>query len=105
MTPPYPIVPQLTPPLPLPCPSLPLLPPFPPSPCQFLVYPPAWLSSLSAGLSAAAVALVAEAALSLGAKLCRKRITQLLATAAAVITVYNKSEWLIPTIIVAGVCE
>ena len=97
---------QLTPPLRLPCTLSPFPPPLSPpspSPPQYLVYPPVWLSSLSAGLSAVAVALVAEAALSLGTKLCRNRITQLLATAAAVITVYYQSQWVFPTLIVAGV--
>ncbi|CAI5493690.1 unnamed protein product [Closterium sp. Naga37s-1] len=69
---------------------------------KFLVDPGVWLTAISAGLAAVAVALVAEAAVVLGKKVCKDRVSKVLCMAAAVITFYYQTQWLFPTIILVG---
>ncbi|CAI7886359.1 unnamed protein product [Closterium sp. NIES-53] len=69
---------------------------------KFLVDPGVWLTAISAGLAAVAVALVAEAAVMLGKKVCKDRVSKVLCVAAAVITFYYQTQWLFPTIILVG---
>ncbi|CAI5951699.1 unnamed protein product [Closterium sp. NIES-64] len=69
---------------------------------KFLIDPAPWLSALSAGLAAVAVALVAEAAVILGKKMCRNKVTRVLCVASAVITFYYATQWIFPTVILLG---
>lgn len=69
---------------------------------QFLVEPANWLRSFSAGLSAVAVALVADAAYSLSKKLCKSRVTIFCCAVSAGITYYYASQWIFPTLIAIG---
>lgn len=69
---------------------------------QFLVHPADWLQGFSAGLSAVAVALVADAAVRLSKKLCDSKVTVLCCATSAAITFYYQSQWIFPTLIVLG---
>ncbi|GAQ86163.1 chromate transporter [Klebsormidium nitens] len=69
---------------------------------KFLVHPAGWLTAFSAGLSAVAVALVADAAFRLSKKLCDSRVTVFCCGAAAAVTYYYQSQWIFPTLIFAG---
>ncbi|CAI5513249.1 unnamed protein product, partial [Closterium sp. Naga37s-1] len=66
---------------------------------KFLVDPPAWLSAISAGATAVAVALIADAAVMLGSKMCRNRVTRMLCVTSAAITFYYTTQWIFPTVI------
>ncbi|GAQ86165.1 chromate transporter [Klebsormidium nitens] len=69
---------------------------------KFLVEPANWLRSFSAGLSAVAVALVADAAYSLSKKLCKNRVTIFCCAISAGVTYYYASQWIFPTLIAIG---
>ncbi|CAI5522106.1 unnamed protein product [Closterium sp. Naga37s-1] len=71
-------------------------------PLQFLVDPPAWLSAISAGSIAVAVALIADAAVMLGSKMCLNRVTRMLCVTSAAITFYCTTQWIFPTVILLG---
>ncbi|CAI7903866.1 unnamed protein product, partial [Closterium sp. NIES-53] len=69
---------------------------------KFLVDPPAWLSAISAGATAVAVALIADAAVMLGSKMCLNRVTCMLCVTSAAITFYYTTQWIFPTVILLG---
>ncbi|CAI5526358.1 unnamed protein product [Closterium sp. Naga37s-1] len=69
---------------------------------KFLVDPPAWLSAISAGATAVAVALIADAAVMLGSKMCLNRVTRVLCVTSAAITFYYTTQWIFPTVILLG---
>lgn len=62
----------------------------------------AWLNGLVAGLAAAGIALVASASVSLTRNICKGRLLQVLATAAAVIAYYYPKPWTFPALIIGG---
>lgn len=62
----------------------------------------AWLNGLVAGLAAAGIALVASASVSLTKNICKTRLLQSLAIAAAVIAYYYPKPWTFPAVIIAG---
>mmetsp|Transcript_13553 Transcript_13553/g.40981 ORF Transcript_13553/g.40981 Transcript_13553/m.40981 type:complete len:438 (+) Transcript_13553:118-1431(+) len=65
--------------------------------------PPAWLHALTAaGLAAVGVALVASAAGGLARNTCKDRVTQAIATLAAVTIVMYQATWVFPLVIVLG---
>lgn len=67
-----------------------------------MVHPANWLHSFSAGLSAVAVALVADAAYNLSKKLCNSRVTVFCCAISAGVTYYYASQWIFPTLIAVG---
>ncbi|ACO69863.1 chromate ion transporter family, partial [Micromonas commoda] len=69
---------------------------------EILVNPDAWLRGLSAGLSAAGVALVVSAAVGLAKGQCKDQITSALCLMSATIAYYYQSNWIFPLLIVVG---
>jgi chromate transporter len=61
-----------------------------------------WLSGLVAGLAAAGIALVASASAALTKNICKTKLLQVIATAAAVIAYYYPKPWTFPAVIIAG---
>ena len=61
-----------------------------------------WLYGLVAGLAAAGIALVASASVALTQNICKTRLLQVLATAAAVIAYYYPKPWTFPAVIIIG---
>ncbi|KAG7668186.1 hypothetical protein NADE_008667 [Nannochloris sp. 'desiccata'] len=61
-----------------------------------------WLNGVVAGLAAAGIALVASASVALTRNICKTRLLQVLATAAAVIAYYYPKPWTFPACIIAG---
>ena len=62
----------------------------------------AWLNGLVAGLAAAGIALVASASVALTKNICKTKLLQVLAIAAAVIAYYYPKPWTFPAVIIAG---
>ena len=69
---------------------------------EVLVNPDDWLRGISAGLSAAGVALVVSAAVDLAKGQCKDQITSALCLMSAVVAYYYTSNWIFPLLIVIG---
>ena len=69
---------------------------------EILVNPDDWLRGLSAGLSAAGVALVVSAAVDLARGQCKDQVTSALCLLSAVVAYYYQSNWIFPVLIVVG---
>mmetsp|Transcript_20186 Transcript_20186/g.50509 ORF Transcript_20186/g.50509 Transcript_20186/m.50509 type:complete len:369 (+) Transcript_20186:1-1107(+) len=69
---------------------------------EILVDPADWLRGISAGLSAAGVALVVSAAVGLANGQCKDHITSRLCLMSAVVAYYYQSNWIFPLLIVIG---
>ena len=69
---------------------------------EILVNPDDWLRGLSAGLSAAGVALVVSAAVGLAKGQCKDQVTSALCLMSATIAYYYQSNWIFPLLIVVG---
>jgi chromate transporter len=69
---------------------------------EILVNPDDWLRGLSAGLSAAGVALVVSAAVGLARGQCKDQVTSALCLLSAVVAYYYQSNWIFPVLIVVG---
>lgn len=69
---------------------------------EILVDPADWLRGISAGLSAAGVALVVSAAVGLANGQCRDKVTSALCLMSAVVAYYYQSNWIFPLLIVVG---
>ena len=69
---------------------------------EVLVNPDDWLRGVSAGLSAAGVALVVSAAVGLAKGQCKDQTTSALCLMSAVVAYYYVSNWIFPLLIVVG---
>ena len=69
---------------------------------EVLVNPDDWLRGISAGLSAAGVALVVSAAVGLAKGQCKDQVTSALCLMSAVVAYYYTSNWIFPLLIVIG---
>jgi len=69
---------------------------------EILVNPADWLRGISAGLSAAGVALVVSAAVGLANGQCKDKVTSAVCLMSAVVAYYYQSNWIFPLLIVIG---
>lgn len=69
---------------------------------EILVDPADWLRGLTAGLSAAGVALVVSAAVGLAKGQCKDEVTSVLCLTSGVVAYYYTSNWIFPLLIVIG---
>ena len=68
----------------------------------YLDGPSAIVKGLVAGFTAVAIALVATACLGLGKKICKDKATVLICCSSTFVTVYSKSAWIMPALMLAG---
>jgi len=69
---------------------------------EVLVNPDGWLRGISAGLSAAGVALVVSAAVGLAVGQCKDQTTSVLCLLSSIVAYYYTSNWIFPLLIFVG---